>query len=213
MKVTLFGATGYTGNFVLKQLLKEGHTVTALVRSPEKLQDAHKNLSVVAGDVLDESKLLSVISGQEAVINCLGLSAKGDGSPTYFLSTATEGIVGVMEEENVQRFICLSNTGAGDSEPSNPWFFRKIILPYFMKWLQAIIDDKNRMEPIVMKSSLNWTIVRCPRITLGKAKDHIRTSPDGKGLGMSVTAEDTATFVVKHLTDHTFDGKVVSISN
>ena len=36
----------------------------------------------------------------------------------------------------------------------NPWYFTKIILPYFMKWLKVVIDDKNRMEPIIMNSQL-----------------------------------------------------------
>lgn len=34
-----------------------------------------------------------------------------------------------------------------------PWYFRKIILPYFMKWLKYIIDDKNIMEPDIMNSN------------------------------------------------------------
>jgi hypothetical protein len=54
--------------------------------------------------------------------------------------------------------------GAGNSIAFQPWIFTKIILPSFMKWLKVIIDDKNRMEPIIMNSRLDWTIVRCPNI-------------------------------------------------
>jgi uncharacterized protein YbjT (DUF2867 family) len=37
MKITIFGATGKTGGFVLEQALSRGWDVTTLARSPEKL--------------------------------------------------------------------------------------------------------------------------------------------------------------------------------
>ncbi len=39
MKITLLGATGRTGRLVLQYLLRAGHDVTVLVRSPERLQE------------------------------------------------------------------------------------------------------------------------------------------------------------------------------
>ncbi|MFD1884732.1 NAD(P)H-binding protein [Paenibacillus wenxiniae] len=39
MNITLLGATGRTGRLVLQYLLRAGHDVTALVRSPERLQE------------------------------------------------------------------------------------------------------------------------------------------------------------------------------
>ncbi len=37
MKLLVLGASGRTGRLVVEQALAAGHTVTALVRSPEKL--------------------------------------------------------------------------------------------------------------------------------------------------------------------------------
>ena len=37
LKLVVFGATGRTGKEVVKQALKKGHHVTAVVRTPEKL--------------------------------------------------------------------------------------------------------------------------------------------------------------------------------
>lgn len=37
LKLVVFGGTGRTGKEVVKQALKKGHHVTAVVRTPEKL--------------------------------------------------------------------------------------------------------------------------------------------------------------------------------
>jgi hypothetical protein len=107
----------------------------------------------------------------------------------------------------------MSNVGAGNSLAFQPWFFTKIILPYFMKWLKVIIDDKNRMEPIIMNSELDWTIVRCPNIVDKTPKDNIHATLDGKGLKLAVTLDDMAEFIINQITDNAYSRQAPSISN
>ena len=40
MKVALLGATGFVGSALLKEALDRGYVVTAIVRHPEKLENA-----------------------------------------------------------------------------------------------------------------------------------------------------------------------------
>ena len=57
----------------VKQALAGGHTVTALVRNPSKLEAvAHPNLTVVEADVLQAESLAPHLPGQDAVLSCLG---------------------------------------------------------------------------------------------------------------------------------------------
>lgn len=213
MKVVIFGASGFSGKAILTEALKQGHEVTALVRDTSKILNKHKNLTLVEGNVLDAQLVASILSGQDAVIQCLGIGGKGDGKPNTFLSDATRIIVDEMQKQDIQRLVVMSNVGAGNSIAFLPTFFSKIILPYFMKWLQVIIDDKNRMEPIIMNSKLHWTIVRCPNITDKPAKNNCMASLDGKGLKLSVTLPDMATFVVNQLNEIAFVRQAPSISN
>ena len=213
MRVLLLGATGYSGKAVLAEAIKQGHKVTVLVRDASKVPIQHTNLTIVEGDVLDPGVVASVLHKQQAVIQCLGLGGKGDGKPSTFISDATKIMVAEMEKQNVKRLIAMSNVGAGNSIAFQPWFFRKIILPYFMKWLQAIIDDKNRMEPVIMDSNLDWTIVRCPNIVDKPTRGGCIATLDGKGLKLSVTLEDMAKFMLLQLTDNIFVKQAPSISN
>ena len=213
MKVTIFGATGFSGQGILAEALKQGHEVTILVRDASKIPIKHKNLTIVEGNVLDQQTVASVLHHQEAVIQCLGVGGKGDGKPTTFISDATKVIVDEMQNQKIKRLIAMSNVGAGNSIAFQPWFFTKIILPYFMKWLKVIIEDKNRMEPIIMNSKLDWTIVRCPNIVDKPAKGTCNATLDGKGLKLSITLPDLSKFMVDQLKQTSFIKQALSVSN
>lgn len=85
-----------------------------------------------------------------------------------------------MEQLNVKRLVAISVIGAGDSWTFLPWIYRKLALPFFMKWFQAIIDDKNRMEAMIMQSRLDWTIVRCTTVKERPATGKVHATLDGK---------------------------------
>jgi len=213
MKIVIFGASGFSGRAILKEALAQNHQVTILVRSNVGVAFRDKNLKVVEGNVLDKEIVNQILHDQDAVIQCLGVGGKGDGKPTTFISDATKIIVEEMEKNKVKKLIAMSNVGAGNSIAFQPWIFNKIVLPYFMKWLKVIIDDKNKMEPIIMNSRLDWTIVRCPNIVDKPMKGNCKATLDGKGLKLSVTLGDMAAFMINQITDNTFLKQAPSISN
>lgn len=213
MKVVIFGATGIAGKAVVKEALSKGHQVTILTRNTKKVSVKDNNLTIVEGDVMNKQTVSSVLQGQDAVIQTLGIDGKGDGKPTTFVSNANRVIMEEMEKTEVKRLIAISVIGAGNSIAFLPGIFRKFLLPVFMKWFQAIIDDKNRMEPMIMNSSLSWTIVRCTTIKDKHAIGKITASLDGKGLKLAITAADMANFMVEQLADTTYLKQVPTISN
>ncbi|MFN8442585.1 MAG: NAD(P)H-binding protein [Caldilineaceae bacterium] len=216
MKVVIFGATGFSGKAILQEALAKNHQVTILVRKRAAVLVQDQNLTVVEGNVLDRNTVHAVLRDQEAVIQCLGVGGKGgrgDGKPTTFVSDANRIIMEEMEKLGVARLIAMSNAGAGDSLAFLPWLFRKIVLPYFMHWLQVLVDDKNRMEPMIRQSNLDWTIVRCTGILDKPAKGKTTATLDGKRLKFTITLGDMATFMVQQLTDKTFSKQAPCISN
>lgn len=213
MKVVIFGATGFSGQAILKEAIQQGHEVTILVRDPSKIKSQHNSLTVVQGDVMDRNAVASVLHHQEVVIQCLGVGGKGNGKPTTFISDATKIIIEEMEKNKVRKLIAMSNVGAGNSMTFYPWVFSKVILPYFMKWLKVIIEDKNKMEPMIMNSNLNWTIVRCPNVIDKPPKGICHATLDGKGLKLSITLGDVASFMVNQIVDNTYSKQAPSISN
>ena len=73
MKLLILGATGGTGQALVRQALEQGHTVTAFARNPSKVKTTHSNLRVVKGDVLDYGSVETAVQGQDGVLSALGV--------------------------------------------------------------------------------------------------------------------------------------------
>ncbi len=73
MRVTVSGGTGTLGLASVGMLVRAGHTVRALVRSPEKFQrlSGEERVEVVTGDILDRASVAAVMEGADAVVHCV----------------------------------------------------------------------------------------------------------------------------------------------
>lgn len=192
-RIAVFGATGLTGGLVVKHALDQGHEVVALVRDPGKLALWHPSLNVIGGSPISAADVARCVQGVDAVIHCLGIGGKGDGEPSTLISDSVKVVLSAMQCHGVPRIVCMSNVGAGGS---GSWFANRIVIPLFLRWLIPIIEDKNRMEAALNESCVEWVSVRLPNILAGANKP-IRVSADGRGIGLSITAESAARFLVE----------------
>src|SRR5260370_12339859 len=74
MKVALIGATGMVGSRILAELARRGHTVTGIVRHPEKVPDL-PGVTPMQGDVYDETGLAALLKGHDAAISSVHFTA------------------------------------------------------------------------------------------------------------------------------------------
>lgn len=66
MKIFLLGATGKTGQQILSQALAASHTVTALVRSLEKVARPQERLTVIVGEALDQATVEQAVQSDHS---------------------------------------------------------------------------------------------------------------------------------------------------
>ena len=105
MNILVFGGSGFTGLHVVEEVLRKGHRVAILTRKSNSVSINNPNLTVIEGDVLKSSDVLAALEGKDAVIQCLGISGKGDGQPNNFVSSANKIIVQSMEALNIQNIL------------------------------------------------------------------------------------------------------------
>src|SRR5215211_6083026 len=108
MKIAIFGATGHTGQFILRDALSAGHSASLLVRNPSKLPPGKYNMTIHLGDTTDSDNVEDTVFGQQAVISALGLAA--DGRPGS-VATATGKIIEAMQANQVKRIIAIAGAG------------------------------------------------------------------------------------------------------
>ncbi|MGX5831034.1 NAD(P)-dependent oxidoreductase [Mesorhizobium sp. 43Arga] len=208
MKILVLGATGATGRLIVSKALAEGHEVVALVRSKAKAGDL-AGAELIEGDARDAAALTRAIAGCDAVVSSLG-TAMSPFREVTLLSTATRALVGVMEQQNIRRLVCITGLGAGDSRGHGGFFFDRLLLPVM---LRKVYEDKDRQEDAIRGSTLDWTIVRPMVLNDKPARGHIKTLTDLAGVhGGTIARADVADFVVQQLTADTWLRKSPLIS-
>jgi uncharacterized protein YbjT (DUF2867 family) len=208
-RIAVFGATGLTGHLVVKHALAEGHEVVVLVRDPARLTLESPGLNVIGGSPLSKVDVQRCVQGADAVIHCLGIGGKGNSKPTTLISDSVRLVLEAMQSNGIPRIVCMSNVGAGGS---GSWFANRFVIPLFLRWLLPIIDDKNRMEALLRASTVEWVSVRLPSIVDGPDAP-LRVSADGRGLGLSISAESTARFLLQQVGSREYLRSAPSISN
>lgn len=209
MKITVFGASGRTGQHVVEQALARGHEVVAFVRSAPKLPFEGPRLNVVEGDAYEGTHVDEAVADVDAVISTLGQSKE---TPNDLLAVAGQHIIDAMEAHGVKRFVTL--VGAGVRTDDETVSLGGTIMGSLLKLLsRAVLEDAKSHVVDVRESSLRWTVVRVPRLGDGDPRGDYRTGEDLQ-LGFEAVARaDVATFMLDVVVDDRYIGQLPKIGD
>ena len=189
MKVIVFGATGKTGDHCWRKAVAANHDVTVFGRSIEG-RYAQESINKVKGDVLNAGAVSQAMTGQEAVLVCLGPVGLKD---HVTLSTGAANIRDAMLEHGVKRLIFVSAAGVGDSWKRIPWY-SKIL---FSTILKTILMEHAYEEEIFADDRLDWTAVRAAVLTEKPGTGRVLAS--NTAMTKTIPREDLAGFLVDQL--------------
>ena len=197
MRILILGATGKTGLQVVKLAVKAGHTVTAYVRSPNKLPKSSPNLRVTRGDVFDEGQLAAAMKEQDAVISTLG-SSTGAGD---VVARSSQALVEAAGRSGLERVIMMSSFFMA------PGYKRGVALKMLTDIvMKKMVRDKAAGEEHLRTSKLEWTIVYCVALTNGPLTRQPRVLgvDEAASLKMKISRADVAQFLLSELShdDH-----------
>lgn len=207
--IALFGGTGKTGSHFLEAALKEGYTVKALVRNPDKLNSKHAMLQAIKGDVLNASDVDSTIKGSDIVVSLFG---HVKGSPEWLQTNGTKLIVEAMKQHAVQRIISLSGGGLPFPEKDHPKFADKLIRGIMKIAVPKVLNDAIAHHKVLEDSGLDWVIVRGPRLTDDARKGSYRVGWVGVNASTSIGRADLADFILTQVKDKSFNGQMPFVS-
>lgn len=151
MRVALFGATGFVGNYLVRALVGTGHEPSVLVRpgSEKKLAEAGR-CRVARGDIAAEKAIRETLDGCDAVIYNIGLLKEFPRRGITFEEAHFGGVKRVVEaaqDLGVKRFVLMSANGV--KSPGTPYQ-----------------ETKFRAEELLRSSGLDWTIFQ-PSVIFG----------------------------------------------
>ena len=192
MNILILGATGRVGSQLVNYALHDKHHVTALVRSPEKIQINNEHVTIIRGNVLNKEDIERAMYGIDVVISTLST----DGAKT--LSESMPHIIEAMENEGIQRIITVGTAGILQSR-TTPDLLRYQSSESKRKLTRAA-EDHHKVYDLLKQSSLHWTIV-CPTyLPDGDRLGEYRVERDYLPVdGAKIHVSDTAEFTYKQI--------------
>ncbi len=208
MKLLVLGATGGTGLELVRQATERGHSVTALVRSPERLGSFRDRIAIKQGDLLNRAELEPVIKGHDAVLSGFGPRVPVSKAEAHLLEQFAVGLTGAMTRAGVRRVVVESVA----------FLFRNSILPpaYLLGRLffPRTVADASAMERIFGESQLDWTMVRPPGLTEKPFTGRYRVREGRLPLfGFKISRADVADYMIKTVENASSIRKVVGVCN
>jgi len=197
MNILILGGTGRVGSHIVSFALQDKHQVTALVRTPEKLQIKDENLTILQGNVLNKEEIAHAMRGMDVVISALNT----DGGNT--LSESMPLIIEAMENEGIKRIITVGTAGILQSRVS-PDVLRYQSSESKRKITRAA-EEHHKVYHLLQQSNLDWTIV-CPTyLPDGEREGNYRIErnflPEN---GVKISVPDTAEFTFSQITNNDF---------
>lgn len=155
MRLAILGATGRTGRLLVQRAIDAGHHVQTL-----------------NGDALDDAQVRRALRGADAVVSCLG---PRPGAPVDFCAQSTRVLIEAMQAEGIQRVVSVSGAMCGPQTELGRFYRAMTHVPA----LAHALDDRHAQEALLARSTLDWTLVRPPRLTDDAPSPSVRIEPHG----------------------------------
>lgn len=144
MKLAVTGGTGFVGGRLLELATGAGHEIVALTRRPRK---DRPQLRWIDGSLEDRDALGALVRDADAVIHVAGVVSARDAAGFEAGNvTGTLAILAAATAAGIRRFVHVSSLAA--REPS----------------VSLYGASKAKAEELVMRSGLDWAIVRPPAV-------------------------------------------------
>jgi len=165
--ILVFGATGSCGRAVIERSLDRRLRVTAYVRDEAKalahFDSADSNLTIVAGELSDNTKVFQLLLGHDAVISCLSSFEP----PHDRMSLLAQTLVDFSEKSDRPALRCIVYSLCGVEEDGD-WVSHAI--QNFLRFLSPgkfgpAIQDHKAVARTLYSSSLDYTLFQTATMT------------------------------------------------
>ena len=197
MRLLLYGATGTVGQRILVEAVDRGHSVTAVARNPERVQEM-PGVTLRQGDVLEADSVASIARGHDAIISAVGPGHAGD---PCFLVEAARSLIAAAERSGV-RLVVLGGSGNLDVEPGVQLV---VTSDFAATWMGVALAHRDALELYrASPPGVDWTYVSpAATVELGQRTGRYRTGgdqlePDEQGHSR-ISAEDLAAALLDEL--------------
>lgn len=216
LRILVVGATRGTGRATVKQLLEEGHHVTAFSRSAHALDIESPRLSLCSGDAMNPADVERAVAGHDAVVVTLGITENplrvrllGPArTPIDVRSRGTDNVIAAMRKHGVRRLVVQTTYGVGSTRDQLGLMDRL----FFSLLLEPQIADTEIQNEAVLHSDLDWVIAQPVHLTDDDDAPMPFLSTSGETGNMKVSRSSVARFLAQAATTPGYVRRSVAVS-
>ncbi|REG92207.1 NAD(P)-dependent oxidoreductase [Flavobacterium aquicola] len=209
IKIAVIGGTGKSGKYLVQQLINQGFQIKLLLRNPDNFQINNNKVEIIEGNVVNYDDIYNLVEGCEAVISTLGLGIPAN-EPTIF-SQSTINVLKAMNEFKIQRYIVITGLNV-----DTPFDNKSEKTAFGTEWMKKNFPvstaDKQSEYEMLVKSEVDWTLVRLPMIEQTDETNQISINLQDCP-GEKISAINLANFLIEQLSDDPFVRKSPFIAN
>lgn len=159
-KVIVFGANGFVGKHVVKELVEHGYDVTGFVRSESAAEDVRPlGAKVIVGDLSDRASIPAMVEGQDAVVFAAQLMFDDEYDVCRIILDTMKGTGRVFIFTSGTSLMSIPTNGHWDERnyaEDEPFTPRRQIAPRLVN--EQLVRDaaKDGVRAIVLRPSLIW---------------------------------------------------------
>lgn len=170
MMIAIIGASGFVGSALLDEAVRRGHTVTALCRHPENIDDDSELVTAKKADVFNEDALAEILEGHEAVLSAFNAGWDNPNLYQDFLE-GSKSIQRAAKKADVGRLLVVGGAGSLEIEPGK----QLVDSPDFPEeYKEGAKAARDYYEIIRREKKLDWTFLS-PAIQMNPETEHKRT--------------------------------------
>lgn len=149
MKIALIGANGTVGQRILKEALRRGHEVIAIVRDVSRITEKNMNLQVVVGDILNPVSITKAVTGSDVVISAYGPKHGEE----YNMENSAKSLLNGVQNAGVNRLLIVGGAGSLEVAPG----LQLVDAPNFPEDWKPIARAHGKSLEIFRSADLDWT--------------------------------------------------------
>lgn len=211
MHLVIFGASGRTGNHLVRQAIGMGHDVTAFVRRPSKLPFSHERLRVIVGDARDRFNVDRAMHHADAVITTI---APVVDEPENTLSLIGQTIIQSMQKHRVSRLVTLSDSYIVMHPHFNAPLSQRLGLlfstPAAARWLRIA---QQYAISITSNPAIQWSVVRTHQLNDGDFTGQYIVDTQNRRLNVSIKRANVADFMLRIAVNGNHVGEMPIVSD
>jgi len=191
VKLTVFGASGPTGQRLVRQAVDRGHEVTAAVESTAPASRFRPSVETVVVDVYAGENVEAAVADASAV--CTVFEHTKSTSADY-MTVSGRNVLDAMESVGIERYLTVvPATVQRDGEQRG--IVERAGCLLFRLLRPTVAGDGADHAADVTSRSLDWTIVRTLRVADGPTTRQYKTGNIKLGIG-SVSHGDLSSFLL-----------------